>query len=199
MNLLTDKLPVKAKIGDKEYPLNTDFRNGIMYFKALKDKDLDAAGKLELLLKLFFKKVPADMLSAVKYIFEYYLPGGSPLTKTKKKRSQKNRVIPFCYEKDHTLIYAAFWQQYGIDLNGIGMHWFTFKALFDGLAEATYFRQIVNFRQTPIKDIPKEKRREFLEAMEELKIIDVNSEETRRSAAEIEKEVTERFKNGRRT
>lgn len=197
MNLLTDRLPLKAKIEDKEYPLNTDFRNVITYFKALKDNDLDAAGRLELLLKLFFKKVPADMLSAVKYIFEYYLPGGSPL-KTKKKKVQKNRVIPFCYEKDHALIYAAFRQQYGIDLNGIGMHWFTFKALFDGLAEQTYFRQVVNFRQTPIKDIPKEKRREFLEAMEDLKIIEVNSEETKRSAVEIEKEVTERFKNGRR-
>jgi hypothetical protein len=137
MNLLIDKLPTKAEIDGKEYEINTDFRNVLIYFRLLKDKVIEAQDKFALLINLFFKVIPSNISAAMNYINDFWLLCGS---KRKDENSKRNKIV-FDFDQDSPLIFAAFYQEYGINLNEEKMHWFVFKALFDGLSEMTYFPQ----------------------------------------------------------
>ncbi len=60
----------------------------------------------------------------------------------------------FSYTKDADAIYASFMQCYGISLTrelyktiSERLQWDEFKALFNGLADDTYIRRIINIRQ----------------------------------------------------
>lgn len=196
MNLLTEKLPKFADIAGERVELHTDYRKVLIFLKAYEDDELDASGRFELLLKLFFKTEPRDLQAAIDWILKVYMLGGSPYIDTALKRKAKKAAkIVFDYEVDHARIYAGFWQQYRIDLTKANLHWYVFKALFEGLNEQTNFRQIVNFRQMRKKDVPKEMRQDYVDAQEELKI--PRKTTARRTAKEIEAELIERAKYGR--
>ena len=197
MNLLTDKPPKYVDIAGERLGLLTDYRRVLIFLKAYDDEELDVTGRMELLLKLFFKKEPRDLQAAIDFILRVYLLGGNPFVETALKRKAKKAAkIVFDYDIDHARIYAGFWQQYRIDLSKAQLHWYVFKALFDGLNEHTNFRQIVNFRQMKKKDVPKEMRQDYVDALEELKIPRKSS--PRRTAKEIEAELRERASNGRK-
>ena len=66
------------------------------------------------------------------------------------KRSKHKNVYSFEY--DEPLIFAAFYQQYGIDLTVTRMHWWKFKALFDALTEDTKFVKVMGYRSMDLKD-----------------------------------------------
>ncbi|MDR2426478.1 MAG: bacteriophage Gp15 family protein [Endomicrobium sp.] len=197
MNLLTDKPPKYVDIAGERVELLTDYRRVLIFIKAHDDEELDTSGRLELLLKLFFKKEPCNLNAAIIYIMKTYLLGGSPFADTALKRKAKKAAkIVFDYDIDSARIYASFWQQYRIDLTKAKLHWYVFKALFEGLNEQTTFRQIVNFRQMRKKDVPKEMRQEYADALEELKIPLAHG--PRRSAKEIEAELIERASHVRK-
>jgi hypothetical protein len=197
MNLLTEKPPKFADIAGEYVELLTDYRRVLIFLKAYDDEELDASGRLELLLKLFFKREPRDLQAAIDFILRVYLLGGNPFVETTlKRKAKKVAKIVFDYEIDHARIYAGFWQQYRIDLTKANLHWYVFKALFEGLNEQTNFRQIVNFRQMRKKDVPKEMRQDYVDAQEELKLPMVRP--PRRSAKEIEAELLERARHGRK-
>jgi hypothetical protein len=192
MNLLTDKLPLKVLIDGEERELNTDFRNVLLYFRALRDKELNEREKLSLALTLFFKTAPRNAKAAIDYINDEYLLCGKQIkhigSKNIETKFRETKFRAFCFDKDSGLIFAAFYQQYGINLERERMHWYVFKGLFDGLTESTYFKQIVNFRQTDIKDIPKDKRAAFLEAKRALSVEEEDGGRVR-TAKEIEREL----------
>ena len=58
----------------------------------------------------------------------------------------------FDYVQDSELIYAAFYQAYGIDLieEQGKMHWWKFSSLLNGLPSDTRFSEIVSIRTRPI-------------------------------------------------
>ena len=60
------------------------------------------------------------------------------------------------------MIFSAFWHDYKIDLNEIDyLHWFKFKALFEGLDDKNRFCEIMGYRAidlNKIKDKEQKKR-----------------------------------------
>jgi hypothetical protein len=129
---------------------------------------------------------------------------------------EKEKVV-FDFEQDGRLIYASFWQEYKINLIDVKMHWYVFKALFDGLGEETVLRRVIEFRKMKPKDMPRERRIELMELQRELSIKDTSVKDTsvrvndpsskaslnhnserssdyRRSAKEIEREIMEEAK-----
>lgn len=52
----------------------------------------------------------------------------------------------FSFEKDSAMIYAAFLQTHGIDLQTANLHWYQFLALFHDLGPDTAFCQLRNLR-----------------------------------------------------
>jgi hypothetical protein len=208
MNILIDELPKKVEIEGEECEINTDYRNVLLYFRALKDEELEESDKLEIAIKLFFKTAPKNIEEAINYINEEYIVCSesqvSMRRRNKIKRSAEKEKLVFDFEQDGILIYVSFMQEYGIDLRKEKMHWYVFKALFDGLGEETALRRVIEFRRMKPKDMPRERRIELLELQRELSIkvkapLNYNYERNsgyRRSAKEMEKDLIEGLKNG---
>jgi hypothetical protein len=198
MNILIDELPEKVEIEGEEIKINTDFRNVLLYFRLLKDKDLDETEKLEISINLFFSSVPKDIEKAIKYINEEYIPN-FPMRKARKTDQRFSEKAVFDFGQDADLIFASFWQEYKINLSKEKMHWKIFKALFDGLGEETALRRVMEFRRMKPNDMPKDRRAELLELQKDLSIKAHDDNENfghTRSAKEIEKELLEELNNG---
>lgn len=71
---------------------------------------------------------------------------------------------PYDFEADAALIFAAFRQAYSIDLARTRMHWWQFRALFDGLPENCQFCRVVSYRTMDTGGLP-EASRQFYEKM----------------------------------
>ena len=77
----------------------------------------------------------------------------------------------FSYTKDADAIYASFMQCYGISLTrelyktiSERLQWDEFKALFNGLADDTYIRRIINIRQRSTEGLQGQELSSLLEA-----------------------------------
>jgi response regulator RpfG family c-di-GMP phosphodiesterase len=200
MNILIDELTEKVEIEGEECEINTDFRNVLLYFRVLKDEELEERDKLEIAIKLFFKTIPKDIEEAIRYINEEYIGClAKRVVDPKKIKARVKEKKVFDFEQDGTLIYVSFMQEYGIDLIKTKMHWYEFKALFDGLGEGTVLRRLIEFRRMKPKDMPRERRLELLELQKELGVrvkdpLNYNDAEGtvyRRRAKEIERELME--------
>jgi hypothetical protein len=202
MNILIDELPKKVEIEGEEIEINTDYRNVLLYFRALRDEELEDREKLEIAARLFFKRTPRNVEEAMRYINDEYIVCSSK----RKKRVLTNsfsasQKVVFDFEQDGGLIYVSFMQEYGIDLRKEKMHWYAFKALFDGLGEETVLRRVIEFRKMKPKDMPRERRIELMELQKELSIAPLKnnyerSSDYRRSAKEIEEELLKGLNNG---
>ena len=90
------------------------------------------------------------------------------------------------------LIYAAFLQQYGIDILTTNMHWWKFKSLLDGLTNETKFMQVVGYRLMDISKIKDKNERKRLKELQDYYAIRSNMP-VQRTQEEIERELFERL------
>jgi len=121
-------------------PIKSDFRQGLRFFRALADKDLDEAERSMILVRLFFDALPEDQ-SIVWPFIEWFISGGE-----EKKEGSSERV--FDWNVDAGRLYAAFIQTYGINLSDpeIKMHWWVFMELFKALPEDTMLLKVMDIR-----------------------------------------------------
>ena len=103
------------------------------------------------------------------------------------KSNKRNQI--YSYEFDDSYIYSAFLQQYTIDLQEIKyMHWWKFKALFDGLSEDTQIVKVMQYRSVNLAQIKDTERRNFYKKMKKLYALpDMRTQE------EKEREFAEKF------
>ena len=160
MNLLIDKLPTEYK-GLK---IDTNFRSFILFELLMQDNQIKEKDKIMMSIKLFYKEQPSNIKKAIDGILYFYRCGED--IKTNKKADKSDGEIHkkqiYSYEYDAKLIYSAFLDQYGIDLNEIDyLHWFKFKALFEGLNSENKICEIMSYRSidlNKIKDKDERKR-----------------------------------------
>ena len=119
--------------------IKTDFKNVLRFFKLLDDDRFTEFEKNTMVQQLFFAEPVKDLNG----FFSWYLSCGEDSSGGSGKR-----VIDF--NIDAGKIYSAFRQVYGVDLRTEPMHWFTFKALFDGLPEGTFLAKVIEIRQKKI-------------------------------------------------
>lgn len=149
-NVLLDKLPDSWN----GYPIDTNFRTGIMISQVLNDKELSDAESFYTAAELLFPEIipPVDEIKeGIKwYMTEYNHDNPS---------KEKSDTILFDYDIDQWRVYAAFLEQYGIDLNTADMHWFVFMGLLGNLKECT-LTKVMNTRARKItpKMSPAERR-----------------------------------------
>jgi hypothetical protein len=155
-------------VGKKEYPIRTEFCHWLSFEKKLSRsarepvcyEEFDYLYKprpskprakegimgrvLRFLLKRWWPKeaatppiVPPDRKAGFDELYRFYL-NEQPLPRDAGKRSG---VIPFDWKLDSEYIYAAFMQQYGINLMETDLHWHDFLALLNALT-GTYFNDI---------------------------------------------------------
>lgn len=148
MNLLIDKLPTEYE-GLK---INTNFRSFILFELLMQDNSINDKDKILLTINLFFNEPINDIKKAMDCVLWFYRCGEEQ-EKVKNGTNEKKKQI-YSYEHDAKLIYSAFLDQYGVDLNEIEyLHWFKFKAMFEGLKSDNKICEVMGYRAIDLSKI----------------------------------------------
>ena len=146
LNLAKVKLPDSIELGGKYYPIKTDFRDWLNFSRVVNTKgvvidEVDFIYADELPPATYKKR-------AFEQLLEFFQPKSELPINTGGKSSGK--VLD--YEIDADYIYAAFQEQYKIDLlatddkgHAVQMHWHKFLALIQGLHN-TKLNEIMSYR-----------------------------------------------------
>ena len=135
--------------------INTDFRLPLRFFKLQKSRSAEDAALWAL--SYIFLEPPA-VLEDMPEILIYYLTMGQD------SEEEHRKVV--CFDEDSKLIYGAFRQIYGIDLNRENLHWWEFLILFEGLPGGTVLSDIIGIRT---KEIPTKGDRKYINELRRLK------------------------------
>ena len=141
MSILTDRLPDTVVIAGKECPIQTDFRIWLRFTGLAEDGRLSTPDKITQIIRLVYGYLPPKLDGALSALMEFYSADSGKKRNAQGGTAGQKRI--FDYEADAEYIYAAFLQQYGIDLCTAALHWFQFKALFSALEESTLFVKIM--------------------------------------------------------
>ncbi len=175
MKLLQGDLPQTVTVGGEEYPIFTDFRNWICLANILFEEESSFLEKLPRILTLCYRQLPPTLEKAVEAIVEFY--GGADIKHT---RGTEAAGPVYSFVQDEDLIYAAFYQQYGIDLVTAKLHWWQFRALLSGLSEQTQFSKVIGYRRLDVSNIKNPEEKRFYRRMKALhKLNDTRTEAVR--------------------
>ena len=187
MNILIDKLPTEVE----GLELNTDFRTSILFELLMQDKDISNEDKVALSINLYFNRQPKsyeEMDKMTKAIMWFYSCGNKK--KELKESNQREQIVKkekrkkqiYSFEQDDFLIYSAFMEQYGIDLTEAKLHWWKFKAMFDGLNDDILFSKVMGYRSIDLSKIEDKKQREhYAKLQKHWALIDNRSVEEKES------------------
>lgn len=163
-NILLDALPSSVTIDGEEYPIETDFRTGIQFEMLLGDRSVEPEDKVVITLKMYYgDRIPRNLRAAVDAVVDFYRCGVKPdERKTKSTAIGKRRMDKiYDFDADAALFYAAFLDQYRIDLNDIDyLHWWKFMAMFEGLRRDHEIQRIMQIRGTDLASIENQKERQ---------------------------------------
>ena len=138
---LYDELPLTVEYGGKEYKLRPAWPNVLAAIDALEDEQLSEEEQAACALDLLVSGPHPVSGGLLKAVFEALSDG--------KKEHSGPPVVDFT--QDWELIYAGFWQAYGIDLfKRRDMHWVQFSALLRGLPSGTRLADVIEIRQMEI-------------------------------------------------
>lgn len=179
MNPLLDPLESAVWIGRKRYRLNTDFRTSIHFEIAMLDPALTQEKKGRIALELYFDEIPDDLETALEVVTDFYRCGGGEARSGSDREG--DRVYSFAHDGEY--IYAAFWQQYGIDLTRECLHWWQFRALFNALSPDTLFVRIMGWRSMRIDAKTPPEERDRLQKLKEQYALPVSRTENEKTEA----------------
>lgn len=176
-------LPTTYKAQDgKDYPFHSDYREWIRFESLISNGDIPEIIKIPLAVNLIFAgNPPEDIQEAFEFIRWFY-HAGRPVRESKDNSSLESRRV-YDYEYDFEYIYAAFLEQYRIDLVEIPyLHWWKFHALFKGLHDCR-MTDIMGYRGADISNDLPDSRKAFLLDMQEFYELPVSLAERRRIEA----------------
>lgn len=183
MNILTEPVPETVNIGDAEVPIRWDFRVSIQ-FEELMDEDIPDEDKAQRALELYYPHIPLDREAAVDRILWFYSGGEEP-EETKNGACRPVERI-YSYTHDAPFIYAAFLDQYGIDLQETDhLHWWKFRAMFAGLKSDNRIVEIMGYREIEITPQMSKEQKQYYRKMKKLFALPLpKSEQEKLSAIE---------------
>lgn len=150
-NILVDKLPTSVDINGISYSIDTDFRTSIKFELLIQESEETQENRLIKALKFYYgDTVPKDIDKAIDKILWFFSCGKLQENTKNNIKLGGNRTRAYSFNYDKNYIYSAFYQQYGIDLVMSNLHWWQFKALFDGLTDDTLFAKIMYYRTVNI-------------------------------------------------
>lgn len=187
LHLSIRELPASVTAANQELSVSADFRDWIRADLIMRDTQIPEEAKLPLLCQyigLDIASYQGDAMDLWAGIFSFY----TCQQQARPETGGTSKEIAYRFDYDWWLIYAAFKQQYNINLLTAELHWFEFKALLDGLGEETQFVKVVQAR---LRDTSKLKGEEKQQAERLKRYWRVPSEEaeTERDPHEIEAEL----------
>lgn len=115
-------LPDTVIVSGSTFLIRPGYRNILRILRMLDDPELLPSHKPMLLRQWFYvEDAPDDFLSP----FYAFLAG--------EQKQDGSNIQTFCFEFDAPEIYAAFWQEYGMDLLQTELHWYQFQILLTGI------------------------------------------------------------------
>lgn len=201
MNILLDRLPTEVEIAGRAVPIATSFRHGILFEQFCLDSSLAEQEQMEQALRLMYPTYETDPYSvlaepqqALDGLLWFWRCGDRRQNRYQLRKQKQAEMLQedteqaklcYDYDFDSERIYAAFWQQYGIDLDRTSLHWWKFRALFLGLGEQTKFMQVVGYRTIKItKDMSDSQKKFYREMKEQYAIPRSQNEMEKESAME---------------
>lgn len=186
MNILTEQLPEAVEIDGQEYAIQTDFRSCLRAILAFEDDELTGLEKQAVLLDILYPEKPKDLGQALALAVKF-LNGG------RVEESESSGPRLYSFSVDANLIYAAFQQTHGIDLQTADLHWWKFLALFSDLGADTAFCNLVGLRKRVKMGTATKEERQMANEMGEMFEVpepDTRTAEEREQEAEFMRLVT---------
>lgn len=181
------RLPDSVTIDGIEYQINTGFRTSIE-FELLVQEEIEEELLLQKMLQLYYgNRIPPDVLQAVEKALWFY--AGGNLEQNNTKHVERSR--PYSFEYDWDYIYAAFLEQFGVDLQDTEMHWWKFRAMFASLNDKVRFSEIIGYRTVKLDSKMPKQQKEFYKKMKKIYALPKNNVEQQRLD-----EIRERLRRG---
>lgn len=161
MSILIAQLPKTITVGGVEIPIRWGFRTSILFGEVMQNNALSDIQKLEEGLNLYFGIEDLQTVDDIDELFAqttWFFTGGE---QQKNNQRRKNGAQAFSYSHDDKYIYAAFLDQYGVDLTASDMHWWQFRAMFDGLREDMMISKIMHYRVADLSQMSAAEKRYY--------------------------------------
>ena len=164
--------PEFAKIGDKKYKINTDFRIAIECNEIAQDDTIkDTERALAIIYKLYGDEGldnPQDYEKLLEIAIKFLTLG-----KNTSNDNSSNDEIDMDFVEDMDYIEASFMSDYKIDLSETKMHWYKFYNLLEGLSNSDIgnccvLNRIRNLRNFDVSKIKDSKEREKMARAKEM-------------------------------
>lgn len=180
MNILVDLLSTKIEINNVEYEINTDFRTSILFELLMQDDSIGEKERILMALQLYYPIIPNDINLAIEKMLWFYRCG-KDIKKSKGNSKGKSVTQIYSFEHDDDYIYAAFKDQYNIDLQDIEyLHWWKFKAMFNSLKEDVKIVKIMEYRSIDLSKIKDKEQKAYYKRMKDLYEIPISKDEDRK-------------------
>lgn len=190
MNILIDNLPKSVFIDGVDYAVNTDFRYCVLFELLMQDKSVTDSEKMDAAIALFFEEAPTDLEASIEFILWFYSCGKDnpkPVHDDQKTETTNKKQAIYSFEHDADYIYAAFLDQYNIDLNVESLHWWKFKALFKALKADVELVKIMGYRAMEIdKDMSRDMQKHYTKLKQIYALPDDRTEEEKESGFAVD-------------
>lgn len=140
IDLTRKDLPNTVEVDGRSYLLNTDFRVWIQFERDMKESYRN--GGMPFSVAYLFAEEPPQMDIDI----TAELKAWSNPPKELPRPINGSDAIALDLDIDADLIYAAFMEQYHIDLLTADMHWYQFCALLGSVSDKTHLGQVMGYR-----------------------------------------------------
>jgi hypothetical protein len=161
--------PEYAKVEDRLYKINTDFRIAIKCENVVNDTTITDEERAMAIIYLLFgeKGLKSNDKLALLDKAKNYLSCGKEI-----KQSNIATKPDMDFEEDMDYIEASFMSDYHIDLSNTKMHWWKFNKLINGLSNSDMgncciLNRIRNIRNYNLKEISDPKERQRIKKMQD--------------------------------
>lgn len=175
------ELPTAIEVEGGSFAIRTDFKDILRILRMSQDAEIAERDKYIAQQKMFFKEeIPPN----IEEHFNWFLSCGI-------EPGESGGDNDFDFEQDAMEIYSGFMQIYSIDLLEVDLHWWTFKALLNGVCSATTaLANKIGLRHTNDSDSKKKETVNRAYRNVQLKHALSHSEER------LQEQINERLKNG---
>lgn len=145
-SFLIEQFPEAIEVNGEILSVNSDFCVGLQIMSDFENPEFDQSEKAYLMLNRLYKDLPedrdADFYEEALKKATKFLNAGDDST-----RDVEGKPRLYSFGKDARLIYSAFSQTHGVDLQTAEIHWWRFMALFLDLGANTSFSSMVSLRK----------------------------------------------------
>ena len=150
-------LPESIEVDGSLYYIQTSFKYWLRFLELLENKEI-TPNDFDFMYK---GSKPSNRQDGVLALIQFCNP--PELLPRLQENGGGGKVVDYIIDADY--IYAAFLEQYGIDLISSDMHWYKFQALFKGLHE-TKLNEIIGYR---LYEYTGGKKDDYVRQMEKLR------------------------------